>query len=316
MATLLGQKKGKNIQVSTDGQRLIYSASREYLVYDQSGGAGEGDVLITAGLPAVNLFYNFDGVPLALTCKKKSAQQWENNNKYWTVSAEFDNEPQSNEEGTGGNEGDSQDPTTWFSIVRFDFETYEETLSYLKNFAKRPYSPPFTVSRLIPVIKFTQYMPGTLTIYELINDYHEIVNRERFLNGLPGYWKLSIADAEFGITNGYECWRVDFELRYKKLTELLIFGQVVDRNGDLVSSDDDTDGGPMYPGWLAYIPQLDTIDINGNPFQDTKNNTGDIGKLDTDGTFLADQTDAGFIRQQGIYNVKSFNFIRIRQNNN
>lgn len=317
MATLVGQKKGKNIEVATDGQRLIYSATRDYLVYDQSGTEGEGDILLTAGLPSVNLFYNFDGVPLALTCKKKSAQQWETNNKYWTVSADFDNEPQNNEEGTGGNEGESQDPTTWFSIVKFDFETYEEVHDGLTNLANRPYNPPVTRTKLLPVIKFTQYMPSTLSIYELIKDYHEIINKERFLNAPPNYWKLSIAGAQFGVTNGFPCWKVDFELRYK---QIMFFDSdflfAIDGAKKLVDRDDLADGTTGYPGWFAYIPQMDTIDIFKRPFTDALGNTGDFGKLDTNGEFLINQQDIGYTRQHGIYPIKSFNFIRIRQGNN
>lgn len=308
MATLVGQKKGKNIEVSTDGQRLIYSASREYLVYDQSGTDGEGDILLTAGLPSVNLFYNFDGVPLALTCKKKSAQQWENNNKYWTVTADFDNQPQNTEQGTGGNEQDSQDPTTWYGILTVDFETFEEVLYGEQNFAKRPYSPPLTISRLIPVIKWTQYLPPDKDFYDILYDYHDKVNENRFLRGSPRFWLLAVAGAEFGVTNGYQCWRVNFELRYKK-TDIDTDIKVYSTDGTDVTSSIGT-----YPGWDLYIPQIDTIDINKRPFTDIFENSGEAGKLGVDGLFLSDQDEPFICKRHLIRQEISFSFIRIRQN--
>lgn len=311
MATLVGQKKGKNVEVTTDGQRLIYSASREYLVYDASGSEGEGTLLLTGGLPSINVFYSFDGVPVPLICRSKKAQQWETNNKYWTVSAEFNNEPLSNEQQTGGNEQDPQDPTTWYAIVNFDFETYEQPFPYLYNFAKRPYSSVPTVEALMPVLKFTQYLPPSLTIYDLISDYHEVLNDGVFLNAETGYWKLSIADADYGVTNGYECWMVDFELRFKKAKYFTSSVRTI--AGTVIPPDTDSDGSSMYPGWFLYIPQLDTLDINKAPFTDVKENNGDVGKLDTDGTFLADQTQEPYVIQHGLYKTKNFSFIRIRQ---
>ena len=313
MATLVGQKKGKNVQVTTDGTRLIYSASREYLVYDASGTEGEGTLLLTGGLPSINVFYNFDGVPVPLICRSKKAQQWEDNNKYWTVSAEFNNEPLSNEQQTGGNEQDPQDPTTWYAIVNFDFETYEQPYPYLTNFANRPYSSVPTVEALMPVLKFTQYMPPSLTIYDLISKYHEVLNDGDFLNAKAGYWKLSIADADYGVTNGYECWKVDFELRFKKAKYLPV---VFLEDGTRATPDADTSGEDMHPGWALYIPQLDTLDINETPFVDVKKNAGDIGKLNIDGTFLANQTGSPYVIKHALYNSENFSFIRIRQGTN
>lgn len=312
MGTLIGQQKGKGIQVTTDGQRLIYSGSRQYLVFDESGTEGEGIILSTSGLPRVNVFYNFDGVPVPLTCKGKKAQQWENNNKYWTVSADFDNEPQNTDSDTGGNETDSGDPTTWYAIIKFDFETYEDVLGWKVNFAKRPYLPPITKTSLMPVIKFTQYMPPNLTIYELVHEYHEVLNDSDFLNAKPRYWKLSISDAEFGVVNGYKCWKVDFELRYKKARMLY---NVYDSDGNRVTADVDVDSISMLPGWSVYVPQIDTLDINKTPFADIKENNGDFGKLETDGTFKADQSEDVILKEETMYPVKDFSFLRIRQNN-
>ena len=252
MTTLLGQKKGRQIDVRTDGERLLYNATREYIVYDQTGTAGEGDILGTSGIPLVNAFYFFDGIPAPLLCKS---------NKYWTVSADFDNEPLDNQSDTGGNEQDSGNPLSWYSIVNFDFETYESPINAL-NFAGRPYSPPITVKKKIIVIKFTQYMQADLTIYDLINDYDNVLNLNEFLGGFPGTWLLNIAGASFGVTNGVRCWKVNFELRWAERSQF----NVAEKDEDPIVQ--------FISYWDVIVPQLDTVNILSVPFSFMFENSG------------------------------------------
>jgi len=251
-------------------------------------------------------------VPAQLVCKSKSAQQWENNNKYWTVTAEFDNEPQNTESDTGGNEGDTGDPTAWFAIAKFDFETIDVPMIGEVNFAKRPYSPPITYKKLIPVLKFTQYLPPDVTIYDLIISYHDVVNNNTFLGGRSRSWLLTVAGAEFGVTNGYECWKVNFELRYLRLRvhdSNATYAKVYDADGN-----DVTTSSGIYPGWDLYIPQIDTVDKNRRPFSDIFENSGEAGKLGTDGLFLSDQdAEPLVIKRHQIPDAEDFSFIRIRQ---
>jgi len=299
MTTLIGQKKGRQIEVTTDGERLIYNATREYIVYDQTGTAGEGDILGTSGIPLVNAFYFFDGIPAPLLCKSKSAEQFENNNKYWTVSADFNNEPQDNQSDTGGNEQDSGNPLTWYSIVNFDFETYESPINAV-NFAGRPYSPPITIKRKIPVIKFTQYMQADLTIYDLIKDYDNVLNLNEFLGGFPGTWLLNIAGASFGVTNGVRCWKVNFELRWAPRSEFNVAEQGEAPSVRFVSY------------WDVIVPQLDTVDIRSTPFSFLFENRGDVGKLDSDGDFFINAEDPVIYKQETSTKRVDFSFIRIR----
>lgn len=306
MATLVGQKKGKKIDVSTNGERLIYSATREYIVYDQSGVDGEGDILGTPGVPLVNQLYQFDGVPLPLLCKSKSAQQFENNNRYWTISAEFDNEPvENNEDGSGQGENDSADPTTWFAIARIDFEKRERVFTWFENFAKRPYSPPLSRGFDKPVIKWTQYLPSSITLKQLSDDYTDVVNLNAFLGERPRRWLLNISGAEYGTTNGFECWKCNFELRR---------GAIVVDDGIKVYDEAGLEiQDRVFSEWDFLIPQMDTIDKFGNPFTDVKENSGDIGKLDVTGGFLADQEDSFILQRQQVVHAVDFSWIRIRQ---
>jgi len=306
MATVLGQKKGKKIDVSTNGERLVYSATREYIVYDQTGVAGEGDVLSAPGLPSVNVLFQFDGVPVLLLCKSKSAQQFENNNKYWTVSAEFDNEPvQNNEEGSGQGENDSADPTTWFAIAKIDFENREVPYGWYRNFAKRPYANTIVISSQKAVIKWTQYMPSSLSVGDLERDYTDVVNLNSFLNYRPRRLKLNIASAEFGQTNGFQCWKVNFELRHALIA--------VDDDVKVFSEDGVEIADRGFSGWDLLIPQMDTIDINKRPFTDLFENSGDTGKIDENGEFLADQSLPFIMKRQQPLSAVDFSWIQIRQ---
>ena len=300
MTTLIGQKKGRQIEVTTDGERLIYNATREYIVYDQTGTAGEGDILGTSGIPLVNAFYFFDGIPAPLLCKSKSAEQFENNNKYWTVSADFDNEPQDNQSDTGGNEQDSGNPLSWSSIVNFDFETYEKSINAV-NFAGRPYSPPITIKRKIIVIKFTQYMPESLSVYDLVKDYDHVSNNTAFLGAPSRSWLLNIAGASFGVTNGVRCWKVNFELRWAEREQFSI--AVANEAPE-----------PTFVGfWDTVVPQLDTVDKNSKPFSFQFENQGDVGKLGSDGLFLANQAGDVIYRIAAGPVPVDFSWIRIRE---
>jgi hypothetical protein len=316
MAEVIGTKQ-RSIDVETNGQRLIYRMQREYLVYDESGSATENDILLAVDVPRVNTIENDAGVPALMICKGKSAKIWENNKKYWTVTADFDNEPQDTEQDTGGDESGSQDPTTWFAIVDFTFETFELAKPNVVNFAKRPYASVPSVTELIPVLKFTQYLPQQLSIYDLITDYHNVTNSTDFLNAPPYYWLLTIADAKFGTTNGFKCWKVDFELRFKatRLPPNSSVYWIGPTTGIAFSeSPNIISGEEFYPGWCLYLPQVDTMDINKQAFADLKENNGEFGKLDTDGTFLTDQTVAPYIIQEDLYRIRDFSFLRIKQN--
>jgi len=319
MPVLVGQKRGKKIDVSTSKQGLIYSLEKEFYVYDDSGSANEGQILLTNGIPLVNTIETDAGVPAIMVCRKKSAEQWESNKRYWTVSCSFDNNPSSDQQDTGGNETDNQDPTTWYAIVNFDFQSFESAMVFMQNFAKRPYATPIMEEQLIPTLVFTQYMPPSLSIYDLITSYHDVVNDSQFLNAPGGYWLLTIEDASFGITNGYRCWKVDFRLSFKISPWGSTLGNVYDSAGNLLTSDNFIQipglngvSLPCFPGWYTYVPQVDTIDINKTPFTDAVKNRGDFGKLQADGTFNPNQDENVIYKQHSNRYHQDFSFIRIR----
>lgn len=58
---------------------------------------------------------------------------------------------------------------------------------------------------------------------------------------------------------------------------------------------------------------MDTIDINKRPFTDLFENSGDTGKLDENGQFLADQSLPFIMQRHQPLAAVDFSWIRIRQ---
>lgn len=315
MAVILGRKKGKSIELSGNNGQIIYRLPLVYLVYDETGIQSEGTIISTAGLPLVNEPFTIDGVQFTIACKSKRAEQWDNNNKYWTVTCDCDNEPFETGGGGGGDkEGDQPDPTTWIPIVKLEYETIDWVVESdtngkaIANFANRPYSTPLTRKKLIPCLKFTQYENPNQNIRNILAR-NETLNGVPYLGACKGAWMLTVEDSDLGYKNGYLCWRVDYKLRFNEriipafkddgsnARTLDIF---VYQNGfkgigetDLVGpfvTDQDygnvSSGTVAMSGWLPVIPQLDYLDIDNNPVVDEKGNQI-FGMLNSDGTQVA-----------------------------
>lgn len=298
MATIIGRKKGKSIELSGGNGQIIYKLPLVYLVYDDTGNQSEGTIISTAGLPLVNEPFTVDGIPFTIACKSKKAEQWENNNKYWTVTCDCDNEPFESSGGGGGDkENDPDDPTTWKPIWKIEYETIEvpaETDIYgtpVRNLAERPYGSAVLVKRLIPCIPFTQYEPYNQTFTNIMAR-HETLNSNTYFGGHKGTWMLTVEDCDKGFKNGVFCWRIDYKLRFLERyasEEAQSFWLVRDAAGTPVAiTGGDNLVGPsiknpsiqVVSGWQPLLPQIDVIDIDGNPVVDKKENQI-LGKIDS-----------------------------------
>lgn len=333
MAVILGRKKGKSIELSGNNGQIIYRLPLVYLVYDETGTQSEGTIISTAGLPLVNEPFTIDGVQFTIACKSKRAEQWDNNNKYWTVTCDCDNEPFESGSGSGDKEGDSNDPTTWSPILKIEYETIEipaETDIYgtlIKNLAERPYATPLIVKRLIPCIPFTQYEPASVA-YSNIIAQHETLNATTFLGGHKGTWLLTIEDCDKGYKNGYLCWRIDYKLRFLERyasNTAQSFWLVRDAAGtpvaitggnNLIGPSVKNPSAQVIGGWQPLVPQLDLLDANGDPVVDGKENQI-LGKLDSVGVRVpgADQGSVDpYYMYTEIFPYLEFNgFLRINQ---
>ena len=313
MAVIIGRKKGKSIEMSGNNGQIIYRLPLVYLLYDETGTQSEGTIISTAGLPLVNEPFTIDGVSFTIACKSKRAEQWDNNNKYWTVTCDCDNEPFESGGGSGDKEGDQPDPTTWIPIVKLEYETIDWVVESdingktITNFANRPYSSPLMRKKLIPCLKFTQYENPNQNIRNILAR-NETLNGVSYLGACKGAWMLTVEDSDLGYKNGYLCWRVDYKLRFNErgipafrddTTGTRTLGIYVYQNGFkpisqtdlagpfLVDNDYGTiaSGTVAMSGWIPIIPQLDYLDGTNNPVVDEKGNQI-LGMLYTDGTQL------------------------------
>jgi hypothetical protein len=292
MAEIRGEKRGKEVKYASEGGEIIISFPVHYHIYDASGSASRHDILQTAGLPLVRDAVVFDGIPAIVTCKEKSAKQDEKNLKWWTVTCEFDNRPET--VGRSVNENDNQDPTQWVQLVKIEYEQTEDVANIdnqgieIVNAARRPYGAPLVRKRLIPTIPFLQYEPLTRNLDELLS-WNETLNDSIYLGQPKGCWQLILSDADIGVIRGVQCWKIEGHIKYKKLTlddpsRVLVFQS--DRS--LSPYTESTIG-----GWQPLVPQLDYVDINGSPIVDQKGNQF-RGKIDGNGVALSDQSESPY----------------------
>lgn len=308
MATIVGEKRGKEVKYASEGGEIIISVPVYYTIFDSSGTESRHTILQTSGLPLIRSSVILDGIPAILTCKAKSAKQDEKNLKYWTVTCELDNRPESSNRNV--DENDSQDPTTWVQLVRLEYEQSEDVANVdnqgieIVNAARRPYGAPIVRKRLIPTIPFLQYEPLTRTLDEIVA-WNESLNETTYLNQPKGCWQLIINDADIGVIRGVQCWRIEGAIKYKKVklddpSRFLYIDATRTLNAFAVTE---------LGGWQSLVPQLDYVDITGAPIVDSTTKNQFRGKIDGNGLALADQDASPYYIYHEVYPYLDFNNI-------
>ena len=306
MATIVGEKRGKEVKYASEGGEIIISVPVYYTIFDSSGTESRHTILQTSGLPLIRSSVILDGIPAILTCKAKSAKQDEKNLKYWTVTCELDNR---SEQQSSRNENDSQDPTQWVQLVRLEYEQTEDVANVdyqgieIVNAARRPYGAPIVRKRLIPTIPFLQYEPLTRTLDEIV-EWNESLNESTYLGQPKGCWQLIINDADIGVIRGVQCWRIEGAIKYKKIklddpSRFLYIDATRTLNAFAVTE---------LGGWQPLVPQFDYVDITGAPIVDGKNNQF-RGKIDGNGQALSDQDASPYYIYHEVFPYLDFNSI-------
>ena len=329
MPTIVGQKKGKKVKYQGGNGEFTVSIPLSFIVYDETGTARESDILSTVGLPQLNKTWVIDGINSTLVCRSKEAEQWDSNNKYWTINCELVTADMPALPGGGGGGGteetDSPDPKDWVPIINLEYESIERPIytdifgNPILNLARRSYSSPKTRKVLVPCISFTQYEDPNQKLIDILQR-NESINLSDFLGGFVGTWLLTVDDCDLGYKNGYLSWKVDYKIRYLtfNVSQIVNYLYTYDRTGQTILASQagilSYDG--YISGWHDVLPQEDYVDIEGRPVVDLNGNQI-YGKLDTSGIRVAG-TDQG--TAQTIYVVHQefpyleFNgFLRINQ---
>jgi hypothetical protein len=211
--TLKGKRKGKSIGAKVGDGKIAITAREEYVVISNVIDEDEITVLKTTGLPILGLTVHASGS----VCSGLSAKQDEVSPYKWLVSADYEDTPTQEED--PGDPGGG--PLTWFPIWKGTLETedwFSEVDAYnrpIQTPAKTWFDQP--IQSAIPVVAhvFHQYEDPATTIEE-IAARNNTVNDDTVKTYAKWQLKLIVRDFELGTMNDEACWKINYELRYKK----------------------------------------------------------------------------------------------------
>jgi hypothetical protein len=195
----------------------------------------------TSGVPEYGVIYG----PLALQLVGAEGTRMQEHSLLWDCVYHLSNSVD-DAENTNQSTGAPQtgDPTLWVPVVELGFEEYEEVfrssltidaderhpdlggtdpLGYnaiaWTNSAAIPYDTGFSMRKRIITRTFTQYEKavgsGAVTI-DQIESRDDTLNKSVFLGRPKRTVKLNVLKAVLGFYYGVRCWRVDYQLSYKK----------------------------------------------------------------------------------------------------
>jgi hypothetical protein len=180
MPTLIGEKRDGSARIRTRRGMPVFEESYSYLVQADSIYQSRDEILLTSGLPQINLTTSAGGFAV---CVGLNATRREGKATYWDVTAEFSSEI--DEQSTGSTNPGANPPETWIPIYETKFERYQKVVvedesgNKFVNSAGDPFETGLTVTRHIPIWEFFQFEPASVTD-ETIIDRSEKVNSTEF----------------------------------------------------------------------------------------------------------------------------------------
>ncbi len=221
MPTLVDSVPGDRGQFRTQDGQLIYSRAWTYRVEADSATQGMAEILLTPGLPIVNVTTINDG-GLQLLAKAKSANQDKEYRKRWYVTVDFDNEP-SKDDNNGNEQQQGSDPVTWIPVAEIVSEDYDEYSVVdingvvIVNSARQPFDTPILRPTTVGVLDFVQYELDNQNAYDIL-DRNNTVNDTTFLSKSSKKWLLKVKKATLLFKNGRRWWSVSYQLKFRNST--------------------------------------------------------------------------------------------------
>lgn len=193
---------------------LAYRVEVDQIVFDSTY------PMSTSGLPVVNYTTITLANGLQAVCRNKSATQDKKNRLIWTVRCDFDTAAQGSSDEDSSEEQQTGDPTGWTPRINIKFEEFEEYSAtdldgkpYMTS-AGEPLGSGFPVKKDILVWNFTQYESASLDS-DTLSLRNGALNNAAWRNYAEKTWKCQISNAVLGKKNGYDCWKIDYILKYK-----------------------------------------------------------------------------------------------------
>lgn len=312
MPSIVGQKLGPEFVLESDGTSIVFQRDLEYLISDPTRSATAESIYKTSGLPKINEALQIPGVPYTLYCMSKRAKQWPKKEAFWDVTCSLTSKPPTTSNKNGGGENSPLNPTSWYSLIKGDFEEMEEIITSdvngfaIVNTALRRYDTALMRMRKIPAIRWTQYELAVRPIDQILK-WNDTVNSTTFLTKERGTWRLNVENWALVVVNGFFVWELDMKLRYI-YREIESTGKLVK---PIANAPGFQDTGSKKHHWQEAILQRDWIQRGKIPCVDTKGNQIEAN-LDMNGLQIP-ETDPRVYVLHEIYPYVNFNFLRIKQ---
>lgn len=241
-------KRNGECSIRSSGGLAILDETYYYLVLAPAKDTPYVDVLLTPGLPSVNLSVSPSGYGI---CRSKSATRSTVNPKYWDVVCEFSSEV---EEGQN-NSDPTSDPSVWVPVYETKFERLQEVVTKdlagtsIANSAGQPFENGLTISRFIPVWEFWQFEAATITDEDII-ERNETINDATFRGRAAETLLLTVNSSVVGFYYGQRRRLTQYSLRYnsKKWTHKRLDVGTVYKSGTTHKSYLDADGQVILGG--------------------------------------------------------------------
>ena len=174
MGTLKGEKRQGETRLSTNNGIPVFEDTYHYTVIADSDSESYSSLRNTNGLPVVG-----SAVSGSAVCRSLVGTQREGS-RVWDFVADFSSEVGENTENP-----DNADPNTWTPVYQTRFERIQEVVTEdasgnpIANSAGQPFENGITLQRAIPIWRFSQFEPATVTDEQII-ERNETVNETEF----------------------------------------------------------------------------------------------------------------------------------------
>lgn len=198
--TLLGEARPGDGYLRSNNGMPSYEETWHYIVESDDKFENRANVILTAGLPQLNVTPSPSGVGVCrgIRCNRREGQPL-----LWDVTVEFSSDVADSQ----GNPDPQSDPETWVPIYETKFERLQEivTKDYsgtaIANSAGQPFQTGMQVSRFIPVWEFFQLESAAISD-ETIIARNETVNSTTFRGRAQDTLLLTVLSSVVGYFYG------------------------------------------------------------------------------------------------------------------
>lgn len=211
---IIGEKRVGGARIRSSGGMAILEETYEYLVRSDDKNNTRLEILITSGLPLVNITVASHGYTV---CRTKDARRDENNIYLWHVICEFSSEVDERQSG----QDPASDPNEWIPVYETKYERLQEIVSVdrngdvVANSAGQHFENGLTISRFIPIWEFYQFEEATIDDEDII-ERNEKVNSGTFKGRPAKSLLLNVLSSVVGFYYGERRRLTKYQIKYNE----------------------------------------------------------------------------------------------------